>query len=55
MTTQSSFATRSHHTSSHSSARLPVAILLALCFLNFTTVLLRDDTPAYAELIQYAE
>lgn len=55
MSTESTSAARFHHTSPHSSARLPVAILLALCFLNFTTALLRDDAPAWVEVVQYAE
>ncbi len=62
MSTQSisaTSATRFHHTSRDGSALLPVAILLTLCFLSFTTALLRDgardDAPAWVEVVQYAE
>ena len=58
MSTQSisaTSATRLHQTSRDASALLPVAILLTLCFLSFTTALLRDDAPAWVEIVQYAE
>ncbi len=54
MSTQSTSASSFHPTSRHSSAGLPVTILLALCFLSFATALLRDDAPAWAEVEQYA-
>ena len=54
MSTQSTSAVSFHPTSRSRAAGLPVAILLALCILNFATALLSDDAPAWVEVEQYA-
>lgn len=54
MSTESTSASSFHPTSRPGSARLPMAILLALCVLSFTTALLSDDAPAWVEVEQYA-